>query len=76
MCGLPEDFLWSQTLKVSAHRIKALKCSLHTQRAENILWAYSVKVKGDASDVLPSAWLVAGWRFEPDQTLADWTQNI
>eukprot|EP00066_Takifugu_rubripes_P029240 XP_011618506.1 PREDICTED: GMP reductase 2-like [Takifugu rubripes] len=55
---LPEDFLWSQTLKVSAHGIKALKCSLHTQRAENILWAYSVKVEGDASDILPSAGLV------------------
>lgn len=72
---LPENFLWSQTLKVSAHRIKALECSLHTQRAENILWAHSVKVKGDASDVLPSAWLVAGWRFEHDRTLADRTQN-
>lgn len=76
MICLPEHFLWSQTLEVSAHGIKALKCSLHTQRAENILWAYSVKIEGDASDVLPSAGLVVGWRFEHDRTLEDQTEPL
>lgn len=61
--GLPEDFLGPQTLKVSAHRVKALKCGLHVQGAKNILWAHFVKVKGDTSYVFPSTRLVVVLRF-------------
>lgn len=72
--GLPEDFLWSQTLKVGAHGVKALERSLDTQRAEDVLRAHPVEVKGDAGDVLPGAGLIAAWGSEDDRALADQTQ--
>lgn len=67
--GLPEDFLGSQTLKVSAHRVQALKRCLHTQRTKHILWAQPVKVKGDSSDVFSGPWFVL--RFVYNCTLDD-----
>ena len=57
-CSLPEDFLGPQTLKVSAHGVKALICGLHIQGAEQVLWAHFVEVKGDTGYVFPCAWLV------------------
>lgn len=60
---LPKNFLGSQTLKVSAHRVKPLKCGLHTQGAKEVFWAHFVKVKGDTSNVSPSARLVIDLRF-------------
>lgn len=75
LCCLPENFLWPQTLKVSTHRVKPLKCGLHTQGAKEILWAHFVKVKGDTSNVSPSARLVIGLRFVDEWTLQDQRQS-
>ena len=72
--SLPEDFLWPQTLKLSAHRVHALERSIHIQGAKDVLGAYLVEVKGDTSDVSPGPRLVAVLRFVHNCTLR-WSET-
>lgn len=73
--GLPEDFLGPQTLEVSAHRVQALKCGLHTQGTKQIFGAHLVKVEGDTSYVSPGPRLVVVLRSGHNCTLGDQRQQ-
>lgn len=70
-CDLPENFLGSEALEVCTHRVKTLKCGLHTQGPKHILWAHFVEVKGHTSYVFPIAWLAVILRFQHKGTLEE-----